>query len=338
MKEIPLAPLLKTVTLPRIVNAGKGLASYLLSALLQKPIVWGKPFILTVEPTNICNLACPLCVTGNKKMTRQAGLMDFDTFKAIVDETGKHLFYLLLYQQGEPFLNKAIFSFIKYAKAQNIFVTTSTNGHYFDAESAQRVVASGLDSLIVSIDGADQSTYETYRVGGKLSRVIEGIRNLMNERERLASKTPRILLQFILMKQNEHQIKDIRRLARDLRVDRLLIKTVQVENVDEAQKWLPETASFRRYKFDGQHLRPRTRGRGPCPRPWTSSLVNWDGSVVPCCFDKNGHHTFGSLKTQNEFEDIWQSEDYAHFRDKMLRDRQSLRICSNCSQGLRLYL
>ncbi|MFQ5864285.1 MAG: radical SAM/SPASM domain-containing protein [bacterium] len=338
MKEIPFKLLLKTITLKRLLNAVLAVSSYLFSALLKKNFIWGAPFILTVEPTNVCNLRCPLCVTGNGKMTRKAGLMDFETFKKIIDETGGHIFYLLLYQQGEPFINNEFLKFIEYAKGKRIFVTTSTNGHYLDSVTAQRTVASGLDSIIVSIDGADQQSYETYRVCGNLSKVMDGVENLLFEKKRQKSRTPKIFIQFIVMKHNEHQIKVMESLARELGVEKLLKKTVHVETTGEAYQWLPRTDSFRRYRLHAKNLEIKRVGKGPCCRPWTSTLVNWDGSVVPCCFDKNGQYSLGSIKQDCDFNKIWNSEKYGTFRTKMLTDRSSLDICSNCSQGLRLYL
>ena len=338
MKEIPFKLLLKTLTVKRLVNATVAISSYLLSALLKKNFTWGHPFILTVEPTNICNLKCPLCVTGNGRMTRKAGLMPFETFRKIIDDIGDHIFYLLLYQQGEPFIHKEFLKFVEYAKCKRIFVTTSTNGHYLDPEMAQRTVASGIDTIIVSIDGSDQTSYETYRVKGKLSKVIECVDNLVQEKSRQKSKTPQIFIQFIVMKHNEHQIKDMAKLAKALGADKLLKKTVHVETIQEAVQWLPNSDSLRRYRLIGKELQLKRMGQGPCSRPWTSTLVNWDGTVVPCCFDKNGLHTFGSFSNEKQFDKIWQSENYGNFRNKMLTNRDSLDICCNCSQGLRLYL
>jgi radical SAM protein with 4Fe4S-binding SPASM domain len=298
----------------------------------------GKPFILTVEPTNVCNLRCPLCVTGNGRMTRTAGKLEFETFKRLIDELGDYLFYILLYQQGEPFINKSFLDFVAYAKTRRIFVTTSTNAHYFDIDTARRTVASGLDSIIVSIDGASQTSYETYRVGGELAKVTAGVRNLVAERNRQRSRTPKVFIQFIMMRHNEREIASMRELTRDLGADKLLLKTVQVETEAEAVQWLPADESRRRYRTGNGSLQPKRKAIGPCVRPWTSSLINWDGSVVPCCFDKNGEYEFGSTKNGKEFSQIWMSEKYDLFRDKMLTERSSLSICRNCSQGIRLYL
>ncbi len=337
MKEIPVSRLLSTITARRLLNAGRALAGFLTSAATKRTFVWGRPFIMTVEPTNLCNLKCPLCVTGNGKMTRRAGKMTLATFKQAIDSAGDFLFYLLLYQQGEPFLNDDVLEFVRYAKRKRIFVTTSSNGHYFGEETAKGTVASGLDSLIISVDGATQTGYETYRVGGELSKVKNGIRNLVAEKKRQGSKTPFIYLQFITMRHNEGELKAMREMAARLGVDKLLVKSVQVETAEEAERWLPENESLRRYWLKDGNLRPKRAGKGPCPRPWTSTLVNWNGEVVPCCFDKNASHPTGNLTKSEALTTVWKSKDYAEFRNQMLANRDAIDICSNCSQGLRLY-
>ncbi|MFQ5649896.1 MAG: radical SAM/SPASM domain-containing protein [bacterium] len=338
MKEIPLRYVLKTITLRRLLNAVQAIAAFLLSALTKRTVLWGEPFILTVEPTNLCNLKCPLCVTGNGRMQRQAGQMSFELFQEIVDRAGDKIFYLLMYHQGEPYLNREFLRCVEYAKHKRILVTTSTNGHYLTPEAARQTVACGLDSIIISIDGADQPTYGTYRVGGELDKVLTGVRNLVGEKKRQKSKTPVIYLQFLVMQHNEHQIPAMRKLTVELGADQFLIKKVQVESAEEAARWLPSQESLRRYACTDGTLRPRRSGQGVCPRPWTSTLVNWDGSVVPCCFAKNGEHVMGSFAGDGKTRQIWKSGDYATFRERMLTNRDGIAICANCSQGLELYL
>lgn len=338
MQEIPLRLLVKTLTGKRIFNAVRAVSSYLYSAVTRKKIAWGYPLILSVEPTNICNLKCPLCVTGNGSLTRPRGTMDFATFQKIIDAFGDYLFYLVLYQQGEPFLNKDLIRFIEYAKSRRIFITTSTNGHYFTPETARKTVASGLDSLIVSIDGADQESYEKYRVAGNLSKTLDGIRHLVRQKKNQQQKTPVIFVQFIAMRHNESQIADMRKMTKKIGADKLLIKTVHVETVQQARQWLPARRRLQRYVIRDNRLLPKRHGLGTCHRPWTSALFNWDGSVAPCCFDKNAAHNLGSLKNQKDLHKIWNSSAYDTFRTHMLTKRDTLEICANCSQGLRLFV
>jgi radical SAM protein with 4Fe4S-binding SPASM domain len=335
-REVALSQVLKSLTLKRVLNVVKISVSFLLSILFRREFVWGLPPILNVEPTNICNLKCPLCTTGCGQMERPPGRMNFDLFKKIVDEVADRIVYITLYHQGEPYLVKDFNRFVVYAKKQGVYVNTSTNAHFFTAENARNVVQSGLDSVIISLDGVTQETYEHYRTGGSLEKVLQGIRNLVAAKDELGSRTPYLFLQFLVMRHNEHEIPAIRRLARELRVDRLLIKTIQVNTHEEAREWLPHDERYRRYRVDQDGLRVK-RGKGSCPRVWFTSLVDWDGQVVPCCFDKNGEYAMGDLNKGDTFERIWRSAKYSAFRKRMLKKRDSIDICQNCNYGIGLF-
>jgi radical SAM protein with 4Fe4S-binding SPASM domain len=337
-KDVSIPQFIKSLTLRRLWNAGKILVSFFLSAITKRNIVWGVPPVLTIEPTNVCNLRCPLCVTGNGSMERAYGRMDFPTYQRLIDELADRVIYVVLFNQGEPYLNRQFNEFIAYAKRRGLYVTTSTNVHYFDEKIAEATVASGLDAIIISVDGATQETYSRYRVGGSLEKVLAGTHNLVAAKKHLHSKTPYIFMQFIVMKHNEHELGAMKKFAAELGVDRLLKKTVQVETLEEAKEWLPTEEHFRRYHLTQDDFVVKRGGKGICPRPWLTTLVNWDGSVVPCCFDKNGHHTTGDLRTADGFAAVWQSEKYKDFRQNMLTNRQAIDICRNCNQGIGLFI
>jgi len=334
LNELILSNLLRSLTLRRTVNLLKTGSSFLLSAALQKNILWGRPAILTVEPTNVCNLRCPLCTTGNGEMERPGGRMTLNTFRNILDIIGKDIFFLLLYHQGEPYLNKDFLEFVRLAKTQNIYCTTSSNGHYFTEQSITATIDSGLDSMIVSIDGVTQKTYAKYRVMGSLEKVVNGSKLFIKLKKERKSKTPLIAWQFLVMKHNEHEIPAIKKLAKEVGVDRLLIKTIEVRNEQEAAEWLPQKDQYRRYDFDGRHLQVKNSHKKSCPRPWLSTLINWDGTLVPCCFDKNGHYAMGNINRVKTLDDIWRGEKFEEFRHTLSANRKSIDMCRNCNQGL----
>jgi len=332
--ELLIGQLLRSLTLRRAANLLKTGSSFLLSALLRKNILWGNPPILTIEPTNLCNLRCPLCTTGNGEMERVRGHMNLETFKNILDKMGKDIFFLLLYHQGEPYLNNDFLEFVRLSKAQNIYCTTSSNGHYFDDANIRTTIESGLDSMIVSIDGVTQESFEKYRVKGDLQKVIDGSRRFMEIKKELDIKTPLIAWQFLVMKHNEHEIPAIKKLAKEVGVDRLLIKNIEVRSEEEAKNWLPTDDKYRRYDFDGQNLQVKNNEKESCPRPWLSTLINWDGSMVPCCFDKNGQYEMGNINEVDHLDVLWQGNDFKNFRKKLSTDRKSIDMCRNCNQGL----
>ncbi len=334
-KEVAISRVLRTLTWKRLWNALKILTSFLLSAILKKNIVWGVPPIVNIEPTNICNLKCPLCVTGCGDMERPRGMMNFETFRKVVDEVADKIIYITLYSQGEPYLNKEFNRFVRYAKDRGVYVNTSTNAHYFDKQMAVSTVMSGLDSMIISLDGATQESYAHYRRNGDLETVKQGIRNLVDAKKQLKSKTPYLFAQFLVMKHNEHEIDEMKKLAKELEVDRLLIKTTQVMTLEEAREWLPENDKYRRYDVTEEGFSVK-KGKGACPRPWLTTLVDWDGLVVPCCFDKNGDHATGTIGEQGLLE-IWGNGKYRGFRTRLLRNRDSIEMCRNCNFGIGIF-
>jgi radical SAM protein with 4Fe4S-binding SPASM domain len=140
------------------------------------------------------------------------------------------------------------------------------------------------------------------------------------------------------MKHNEHEIRQIRELAQKIGVDRFLVKNIEVRSIQEAKKWLPEEESYRRYYFDGDTLIVKGAEKKYCTRPWLSSLVNWDGCIVPCCFDKNGKYTMGNVQEIDDFMEIWQNQPFMNFRKRLLEQRKNIDICRNCNQGFGSFL
>ena len=326
----------------RLWNAGKVLMSMGISWATGRVVVWGRPFMMMVEPTNFCNLKCPLCPSGNGQMTRDRGNMGLDDFKRLIDDAGDYLVLLMLWNQGEPFINKDLLEMIRYARSKRIPTMTSTNGHYVRTrEQARAVVHSGLSEMIVSLDGVDQETYEKYRVGGKLEKVITGTRLVAEAKRELQSKTPLINMQIIDFRHNEDDIAEAERLATELEADKFLIKTAQIYTDDDAATILPEEDLFRRYEEgDEGQLQVKGQPARGCKVLWYSSMVNWNGDVAPCCFDKDVDFGMGAAfnghdSNESTLQRIWKGRAYMDFRNKILDDRRSVDMCRNCSEGYR---
>ncbi|MEJ7585996.1 MAG: radical SAM protein, partial [Ferruginibacter sp.] len=166
------------LTFKRFWNGVKVLSSFYVGRLLNKPLQWGYPVSISFEPTTSCNLRCPECPSGLRAFTRPTGMLEKDFFTRTIDEIHKELLYLIFYFQGEPFLNPAFLEMVKYASEKGIYTATSTNAHYLNDAVAKKTVESGLDRLIISIDGTTQDVYKQYRVGGNLDKVIAGAKNI----------------------------------------------------------------------------------------------------------------------------------------------------------------
>ena len=330
--------LFSKLTFRRLWNGGKVLGSYYLSKWTKKPIQWGFPISVSFEPTTSCNLRCPECPSGLRTFTRPTGMLEKDFFRDMVDQLSKDLLYLIFYFQGEPYLNPAFLDMVKYASQKKIYTATSTNAHYLNDENARKTVESGLDRLIISIDGTTQDVYQQYRVGGKLEKVLEGARNIVKWKKELKSKTPFVFFQFLVVKPNEHQINDIKLLAKEIGVDDVRFKTAQVYDfTNDPNNLIPVNDKYSRYKKNknGQ-LEIKNELSNHCWRLWHAPVITWDGLVVPCCFDKDAQHQLGDLKGK-PFKEIWHNTEYVHFRSQILHGRKNIDICANCSEGTKVW-
>lgn len=329
--------LLRKTTPARIWNAAQLFAGYHLSRWLKRPVHWGLPMSMSVEPTTACNLGCPECPSGLKKFSRDTGNLKAGFFKKVIDESHKHLSYLTFYFQGEPFINPSFLDMVKYASDHRIYTATSTNAHFLSEEMAKKTIASGLDRLIISIDGTTQEVYESYRVNGKLEKVIEGTRNILKMRKQLGSKTPMVVFQFLVVRPNEHQIDDVLRLGEELGVDQVVFKTAQVYEYENGNPLIPTIDKYSRYALgpDGKY-RIKNELLNQCWRMWQGCVVTWDGLVVPCCFDKDATHRMGDLK-KDTLREVWRNQTYRDFRQKILRSRAEIDICTNCTEGTKVW-
>lgn len=329
--------LFSKLTWQRARNAAHILGTYHLSRAQKKIQIRGLPISISIEPTTSCNLRCPECPSGLRSFTRPTGMLDPSLYKHVIDQLAPTLTYLTFYFQGEPYLNPAFLDMVAYASSKGIYTATSTNAHYLNEEAAQHTVKSGLDRLIVSIDGTTQSTYESYRKGGSLVKVIEGTRNIIDWKKRLKSKTPHVVFQFLVVGPNEHQIPEVKALARELEVDQVVLKTAQIYDYKNGSAFIPKQDKYSRYRknADGSYA-IKNKLDDHCWKMWHSCVITWDGKVVPCCFDKDAHFVLGDIN-KNSFPRIWKGEAYNQFRQSLLVSRSEIEMCRNCTEGSRIF-
>ncbi len=330
--------LISKLTFRRLLNICKVLSSFYVSKWLGKPVQWGYPISISFEPTTSCNLRCPECPSGLRAFTRPTGMLKQDFFSQTIDQLHRELLYLVFYFQGEPYLNPSFLDMVTYASRKGIYTATSTNAHYLNDANAKKTIESGLDRLIISIDGTTQEVYQQYRVGGNLSKVIEGAKNIVKWKKALNSKTPFVFFQFLVVKPNEHQIDDIKRLASEVGVDDVWYKTAQVYDYEnDPNHLIPLTEKYSRYKKDDTgSYKFRNQLSNHCWKLWHATVISWDGLVVPCCFDKDARYKLGDLKDK-PFKAIWHNKEYIDFRRQILKSRKNIDICANCSEGTKVW-
>jgi radical SAM protein with 4Fe4S-binding SPASM domain len=294
----------------RLINHSSILLSYQYSRMAGTPSIQGLPISISFEPTTSCNLRCPECPSGLRSFTRPTGMLDQSLFRNTIDQLASTLSYLTFYFQGEPYLHPSFLDMVQYASERNVYTATSTNAHYLKEENAKLTVQSGLDRLIISIDGTTQDTYQSYRVGGSLDKVIEGTKNIIAAKKELRSRTPHVVFQFLVVKPNEHQIDDVYRIAN--------------EKYSRYRRNTDNTFSIKNELLNH------------CWKMWQGCVITWDGRIVPCCFDKDAHYVMGDL-TKNSFEEIWRGKAYHQFRSTLLRSRNEIEMCKNCTEGTRVW-
>lgn len=329
--------ILKKINLRRLLNGFKLYSSYVISKLTNKNYHWGLPASIAIEPTTSCNLRCPECPSGLRSFTRPTGMLQSNMFYKLIDELHHSLIYLIFYFQGEPYLNTNFLEMVSYAVKKNIYTATSTNAHYLTDENCKKTISSGLHRLIISIDGTTQETYQSYRIGGKLEKVIEGTKNMVKWKKEMKSSSPHLIFQFLVVKPNEHQINDVLQLAKELGVDEVRFKTAQVYDYKNGNELIPENEHYSRYyKNSDGTFSIKNKMLNHCWKMWHSCVITWDGKVVPCCFDKDASHTLGEVSVSS-FGTIWKSASYNQFRASVLKSRSEIEMCKNCTEGTKVF-
>lgn len=325
------------LTPKRVANAYKIWSSYRKSQSNGKPQMNGLPISIAIEPTTACNLRCPECPSGLRSFTRPTGKLEVPLFEKIIHEVKDHAMYLTFYFQGEPYLNPQFLDMVKIAEQNGLYTTTSTNAHFLDDENARKTVESGLSRLIISIDGATQETYESYRKEGDLEKVLEGTKNILKWRKELKSRSPKVVWQFLVVRPNEHEIPEIEKLAKEYKVDKVAFKTAQIYDYENGNELIPTIDKYSRYRLNGDgkfHIKNKLENK--CWKMWQSCVITWDGQIIPCCFDKDAQHSMGSLHDKS-FTEIWHSKPYQNFRRSILTSRSEIEICKNCTEGLKVW-
>lgn len=309
-------------------NYWRSLQPDLTNTLDFKPLV--QPLILQIEPTNTCNLKCPLCPVALDKLGRPPRHMSLDEFRKIVDDVADHAMLLVLWDWGEPFMNPHLADMIAYAAARDIRTVTCTNAHFLhDRERLERILLSGLDTLIVAIDSMHADTYLKYRKEGSLDKAMAGLRTVIAVKRATGSVTT-INFRMVAMRQNEHEVWPMERLARSMGADVFSVKTVNPD-CNEKQRdgeFVPKNPALHRLAYV-----PGTWERIPvkenCRRVWVMANIAADGSVVPCCYDYDGSMAVGNV-LEAPFAAIWNGAAYGALRKKILTDKYALPKCAGC--------
>lgn len=304
----------------KILNLGKAmLAQKKLSLKLNS-----MPYVVYIDPANICPLQCPLCPTGLRQHGRKTGLMSLETCKKIIDQTKEYTFFIRFYNWGEPFINQDIFQMIDYAHKNKVGTNFSTNFNPVDDEMIEKIASSPLDYLIVSIDGTNQEAYEKYRKGGDFQKVISNLEKL------IALKNKNMIVEwlFVVNKHNQHQMKEAERLAQEIGVD-ILHFSPTIDSLSATDMSDRGGETYKEFQSD---YKTDCEKSSFCSWLYSRMVFNWDGKVSPCCALDGEKYDFGDTN-KNSVKEIWNNEKYQLarrvFRDG-LQNKYKEFICSKC--------
>ncbi|HXX53021.1 MAG TPA: radical SAM protein [Thermodesulfovibrionales bacterium] len=292
----------------------------------------GFPFFIQIEPTNYCNLKCPRCPAGGLGFERNKRHMKLEEFQSIIDDMEEYLLFITLWDWGEPLLNPDLPEMIRYASERDIKIVVSTNCNchfFYDEAYMERLLRSGLTTLIVAVDSIRQDNYEKYRVKGNLNKSLEGIKRVVSLKKKIGVG-PSITMRMVLMKQNEHELRDLRRLARALGTDRFSAKTVNPWYKTQDENIVPVNPRYRRYQYEKGTLQ-RVRIPFKCNIILRQCTIHAGGNVVPCCWHYNDDFTAGNVFTGGGLRKLWNDPSYQNLRKRVSLEKDSLPICSTCS-------
>jgi radical SAM protein with 4Fe4S-binding SPASM domain len=283
----------------------------------------GLPIVINIEPTVRCNMNCTFCPPVLNKLKHSKGDMDIVLFKKIIDELGDTLLFLNLYNYGEPLLHKNITDMVGYAKAKNILVCINTNALALNQDVANGLINARLDYMIVSLNGATPEVYSKYQGSMKdFEKVICNLKMLVDLRGN--RKFPFIDIQFVVMRENEHQIMDMKKLVKEIGADKLSLKKFIYKPTDENSETIknimPKNKDYAHFADENS----------PCYRVFNSAIIEWDGTVRPCCADIEHYYDMGNVNEQN-FQSLWNNTKYNQLRSQVLKDITKISICKTCT-------
>lgn len=270
------------------------------------------PIVLDVETTSLCQLDCIRC--PRRDMTRGHGSMTVDQFGVVMEKLGVYTYRLWMHLFGDPLLTPGLPDMIRLAKDAGIDnVGMSTNALALSPETGRALCGSGLDTLILSIDATTPEVYAVVRAGGKFDKVVANCERFLALPER--RNIPNVVVQFIRMPENEHQVEGF---VRKWRGDGW---KVHIKRTDSWAGYFADVAGS-----------GGLSAREPCDKLWTSLSVDWRGDVSICCRDFDMKTRLGNV-FRDPIDSIWNGPEIRAVRRAMVgNDYRSLPLCGPCPE------
>ena len=302
------------------------------------------PIFAVIEPTLFCNLRCPACPTGLRLGLRPAKAIDQYLYESVIDEIGDYLFEMQMFNWGEPLLHKQMPEFIRYAKAKKIKVSVSSNlSMKLTDEYIENLVRSGLDQLIVSLDGATQEVYEKYRRGGDISVVRDNMLRIQKAKKTLRIDTPTVIWQFLVFRHNQHEIEIVQSNYKEWGADKISVwgGFTSVGKYDKRfcdKSTIPLLEKSTMPQYDNSlKENPFQKAKGkydknrPCPWLYEAFVLNPNGRVSPCCAVWDEKDDFVEYTPSIGFLSAWNSKSFVKARNLFSKSKKHWQLVAKHS-------
>lgn len=283
-----------------------------------KTVLKSTPKILNIETTNFCNLNCPICVAKN---TREQGFLDLDLLKKFIKENRKVLKnqFIWLHFNGEPLLHPYLPEIIKILKQNRIKTRLSTNSTLLTEDMSFKLMESGLDYIVFSVDSNTKEIYEKIRKGANFEETENNILNFLRikKEKRFQTKTQ---IQIIKMKENKKEIQSFIQKWKKTDINYINIKSFcsRAWRVEEINKFI-----------EISKLQKKIKDRPPCFYLWETLIILWNGDVIPCCQNLTGELRVGNLNNETLLQ-IWNNSELVNLRKQQLGNNFSMVPCNQC--------
>jgi MoaA/NifB/PqqE/SkfB family radical SAM enzyme len=243
------------------------------------------PTSIRIETCSLCQLKCVLCprARGETEEVIGRGYLKFDDFKDFIDHN-RQIRKVELGNFGEVFLNPELPRILRYAFEQGVVTEIDEGVNLNDAteEALEALVKYQTARVRCAIDGVTQKTYERYRVGGKLRKVIRNIERINALKTKYQSSKPHLIFQFVVFGQNEHEMEGAVLLARMLRMEmsfklNFYANALAVQNPDRVRRFLGYADRIEYLEREHRHYM-----RHQCYEMWLRPQINWDGKLLGC--------------------------------------------------------
>lgn len=297
-----------------------------------KQVLESPPTTYIVGITNICNLRCPLCVTGLRQQKKNPQFMEFGLFRQIIEKIRPYAQLVQLYKWGESLLHPRIIDMLAVCDSYDLNTEISSNLSVENCDDVlEALVRYRLRHLIVSFDGVTQEDYSRYRVGGKLNLVLDNIRKIKEFKIRYHSEYPVISLQFLRNKFTEDQVNVIEDNYRQWGADKYYVCDMTTvfkdRDLDTARHWFSDQEIAQRRYLD---IDVSMHGK-PCHFLYNTMIIEQDGSIPSCCFATDPKDDFGRWDNSKSILEMYNSDRFIQART-MFREKRHCRAsaCDDC--------